>query len=230
MAESPAGPASLDTSAAGGPHAGGPLALAGAPLGNGRGAVIMVHGRGAGARNILDLARALDRPDFTWIAPEASGNAWYPSSFMAPREANQPGLSSGLAVIRALVSQVEEAGVPRENLLLMGFSQGACLASEFAYRNPGRYGGVIAYSGGLIGPPGTEWDPEGSFLETPVFLGCSDVDPHIPRERVDDSAGVFGAMGATVTKRIYPGMGHLVNEDEIEFTREILDGIPPLPE
>jgi phospholipase/carboxylesterase len=230
MTESSAGPATLDTSTAEGPHAGRPVALAGAPLGKGRGAVIMVHGRGAGARNILDLARALDRPDFTWIAPEASGSTWYPNSFMAPRATNQPGLSSGLAVIQALVSQVKEAGIPGENLLLLGFSQGACLASEFAYRNPGRYGGVIVYSGGLIGPPGTEWAAEGSFEETPVFLGCSDVDPHVPRERLDDSARVFGAMGATVTKRIYPGMGHLVNEDEIEFTRQILDGVPPLSE
>lgn len=204
------------------------MATAGAPLGEGRGVVIMTHGRGAGARNILDLARALDRPDFTWLAPEASGNAWYPHSFMAPRESNEPGLSSGLSVIGTLVARAEEAGIPGENLLLLGFSQGACLASEFAYRHPDRYGGVIVYSGGLIGPPGTEWETRDSFDGTPVFFGCSDVDPHIPRERVDDSARVFGKMEATVTKRIYPGMGHLVNEDELEFTREIMDAVPAL--
>jgi predicted esterase len=228
MSHSSAGSHSLDTSAAGGPHAGGPVGVEGAPLGKGRGAVIMVHGRGAGARNILDLAHALDRPEFTWIAPEATGNTWYPNSFMAPQEANQPGLSSGLAVIRTLLDRVEAAGVPRDTVVLLGFSQGACLASEFAYRNPGRYGGVVVYSGGLIGPPGTGWETEGSFAETPVFLGCSDVDPHVPLERVDDSARVFGAMGAKVTKRIYPGMGHLVNDDELQLTRDILDALPSL--
>lgn len=216
----------LDTSTAGGPHAGGAVEVAGKPLGTGRGAVVAIHGRGAGPRNILDLARALDRTDLTWIAPAAQGNTWYPQSFMAPRESNEPGLSSGLAVIATLLSQVEAAGVPRENVVLLGFSQGACLASEFAYRNPARYGGVIVFSGGLIGPPGTRWAEGRSFQETPVFLGCSDVDAHVPLERVDESTRVFEAMGAAVTRRIYPGMGHLVNDDEIQVAREILDGLP----
>jgi predicted esterase len=218
--------AHLDTSSAGGPHAGNPIATAGAPLERAAGAVILIHGRNAAPRNILDLARALDRPHFAYLAPGAAGSTWYPHSFMAPTEANQPGLSSGLAVVGALVEQLGEAGFPRKKVLLLGFSQGACLTSEFAVRNPGRYGGVIAYSGGLIGPPGTAWDTSaGSFGGTPVFLGCSDVDPHVPLERLEESARVFEEMGARVTKRIYPGMGHLVNDDEIAMTREIMDQV-----
>jgi len=219
-----AGP-TVTTSGATGPHAGEPVATAGAPLGEGSGAMIMIHGRNAGPRNILDLAGALGRPEFTYMAPGASGNTWYPNSFMAPTDSNQPGLDSGLSVIGALVEQAVDAGVPRESVMLLGFSQGACLTSEFARRNPGRYGGVIVYSGGLIGPPGTTWDMDGSFDGTPVFLGCSDVDSHIPEERVDESAAVFEEMGAEVTKRIYPGMGHLVNEDEIAFTQGLMDRI-----
>jgi predicted esterase len=219
-------PPTLDTSGAGGPHAGQPVAVAGAPLGESPGAMILVHGRNAAPRNILDLALALDRPGFTYLAPAAAGNTWYPHSFMAPTQGNQPGLDSGLAVIGTLVEGAVASGVPRENVILLGFSQGACLASEFAVRSPDRYGGLIVYSGGLIGPPGTSWDTgRGTFQGTPVFLGCSDVDAHVPLERVEESAGVFQAMGAAVTKRIYPGMGHLVNEDEIRFTREVMDRI-----
>ena len=216
----------LDTSAAGGPHGGEPVAMVGAPPGEGDGAVIMIHGRNAAPQDILGLARALDRPRFTWVAPGAAGNTWYPHSFMAPTEANQPGLSSGLAVVGTLAKHLEAAGVPREKIMLLGFSQGACLTSEFAVRNPARYGGVIVYSGGLIGPPGTTWDTAaGSFRGTPVFLGCSDVDPHVPLERLEESARVFEEMGARVTKRIYPGMGHLVNDDEIATAREIMDRV-----
>jgi predicted esterase len=208
------------------PHGGNPVATAGPPPGDGRGAMILVHGRGADPADILGVARALDRPGFTYLAPAAAGNTWYPYSFMAPREANEPGITSGLAVIGALVQQVLDAGVPRESLLLLGFSQGACLTAEFAYRNPARYGGVILFSGGLIGPPGTTWDTAGTFDATPVFLGCSDVDPHIPAQRVRETTAVFQAMGADVTERFYPGMGHLVNEDEIAFTRAIMDAVP----
>lgn len=208
-----------------GPHAGRPVEVDGTLLGQSPGAMIMIHGRGAAPRNILDLAHVLDRPGFTYLAPAASSSAWYPHSFMADRASNEPGISSGLSVIRALVDEVIDAGVPQEHLILLGFSQGACLTAEFAFRNPGRYGGVIVYSGGLIGPPGTTWDPSGSIEGTPVFLGCSDIDPHIPKERVDETARVFGELDAEVTKRIYAGMGHLVNDDEIAFTRELMDGI-----
>lgn len=208
-----------------GPHEGQPIAAAGRPLGESPAAMILVHGRGAAPENILDVARALDRPDFTYLAPAARGNTWYPYSFMAETERNEPGLSSGLRVLRVLVDRVLEAGVRREHLVLLGFSQGACLASEFAVRHAARYGGVIVYSGGLIGPPGTRWDHPGSFDGTPVFFGCSDVDAHIPKSRVDESAEVFQGMGADVEKRIYPGMGHLVNDDEISYTRMLMDAV-----
>lgn len=208
-----------------GPHAEQPVATAGKPLGESHAAMIMVHGRNAAPGNILDLCPVLDRPEFSYLAPAAAGNTWYPYSFMAERESNEPGLSSGLEVLRRLVHRVLDAGIRREHLVLLGFSQGACLTAEFAVRNAARYGGVIAYSGGLIGPPGTTWEYPGRFDGTPVFLGSSDVDPHIPLSRVDESAAVFGGMGAAVTRRIYPGMGHLVNDDEIAFTRELMDRI-----
>jgi phospholipase/carboxylesterase len=208
-----------------GPHAGQPIGTAGCALGEGPAVVIMVHGRNAAPRNILDIARLLDRPRFTYLAPAAANNTWYPYSFMAETSTNEPGLSSGLAVLRALVDDVVVRGIDTRNIMLLGFSQGACLAAEFAVRNATRYGAVIVYSGGLIGAPGTTWERPGSFDSTPIFLGCSDVDSHVPKHRVDESAEVFGRMGAEVTERIYPGMGHMVNDDEIAFTRAIMDRI-----
>lgn len=208
-----------------GPHEGAPVVTAGVPLGESRVAMILVHGRNAAPRNILDVAQALDRPGFTLLAPAAAGNTWYPHGFMADTASNEPGLSSGLRVLEGLVQDVMDAGVPRENLVLLGFSQGACLTAEFAVRHAGPFGGVIVYSGGLIGPPGTEWRRPGSFDGTPVFLGCSDVDGHVPKTRVEESAAVFERMGADVTMRIYPGMGHIVNEDELAFTRTLMEGI-----
>jgi predicted esterase len=187
--------------------------------------MILVHGRGATPQNILDLATALAHPAFTYLAPAASGNTWYPYSFMADIAANEPGISSGIAVLADLVERAVTAGVPHERIVIGGFSQGACLASEFAVRNATRYGGVIAFSGGLIGPPGTTWQNEGNFAGTPAFFGCSDVDGHIPKSRVDESAAVFERMGATVEKRLYPGMGHLINEDELTFARTIIDAV-----
>jgi len=219
------GPPVLSTRGAGGPHAGGVVATAGTPLGAGPGVMILVHGRNAGARNVLELARAMDRPEFSYIAPEASDRTWYPHSFMAERSSNEPGITSGLAVIDTLLRQVLEAGIPVENVMLLGFSQGACLTAEYAYRHPSRFGGVIVYSGGLIGPPGTTWTSGGGFDGVPVFLGCSDVDSHVPKARVEESAQVFRRMGAEVTERIYPGMGHLVNDEEIEFARGVMDRI-----
>jgi predicted esterase len=185
----------------------------------------MIHGRNAAPRNILDVARALDRPRFTYLAPAAANNTWYPFSFKEQMERNEPGLSSSLEMLRALVDTVIAKGIRREHVVLLGFSQGACLTSEFAVRNASRYGGVIAYSGGVIGPPGTQWNNPGSFDGMPAFFGCSDVDAHIPKERVDESAAVFTRMGALVTERLYPGMGHTVNEDELEFARDLMDRI-----
>lgn len=205
------------------PHGEQPVAVAGRPLGEGAGAMIMVHGRGASAADILGVAGALGHSDFTYLAPSAAGGAWYPYSFMAERASNEPWLSSALALVGSVVDRVLAAGIPRERLVLLGFSQGACLATEFAYRNPARYGGVVAYSGGLIGPPGFSWEPAGSLASTPAFFGCSDVDPHIPLHRVDESVAIFERMDAAVTRRIYPGMGHLVNTDEIAFTRDLMD-------
>jgi predicted esterase len=206
-------------------HAGQPVLAAGRPLGESHAVMVMIHGRNAGPRNILDLVPALGRPEFTYLAPAAANGTWYPYSFLADRESNEPWLSSALERLDTLVGEVLERGIRSEHVVLLGFSQGACLTSEFAVRNARRYGGIVAYSGGLIGPPGTTWETPGAFEGTPAFLGCSDVDPHIPEPRVHESAAVFERMGADVTVRIYPGMGHLVNEDELEFTRGLMDAI-----
>jgi len=210
------------------PHAGEPLAVAGTSLGDSPAVMIMVHGRNAGPQNILDLVPRFERPDFTYLAPAAAGRTWYPLSFMAERDKNEPGISSGLWVLEQIVADVVARGIPRTSILLLGFSQGACLSAEFAVEHADRYGGVILYSGGAIGAPGTTWPCPGSFGGTPVFLGCSDVDAHVPKTRVDESAALFTRMGATVTERIYPGMGHLVNDDEIAFTRTLMAEVLPL--
>jgi predicted esterase len=204
------------------PHEGQPVLSAGPGLESSTAAMIMIHGRNAGPENILELAGLLRHPGFTFLAPAAAGGTWYPFSFMAETARNEPGLSSGLAAIDRLIHAIEEKRIPKRRIILLGFSQGACLSCEYAVRHAGRFGGVVALSGGLIGPPGTVWEDSGSFEGTPVFLGCSDVDSHIPKARVDESAAVFARMGATVTKRIYPGMGHQVNEDELEFVRELM--------
>jgi predicted esterase len=187
--------------------------------------MVMVHGRGATAESILSLADELGRDDFAYVAPQAAGYSWYPYSFMAPMPQNEPGLSSGLARIGEVVAKLEADGMPAERIVLLGFSQGACLSLEFAVRNPRRYGAVVGLSGGLIGPAGTPRDYPGSLAGTSVFLGCSDRDPHIPQQRVDETAEVLKAMGAEVTKRIYPALGHTVNEDEMSFVRQLLEGV-----
>jgi predicted esterase len=203
------------------PHAGQPVATAGTPLGEADVAAILVHGRGAGPANILDLVPVLNRPALTYLAPAAANRTWYPHSFLADIASNEPGLSSGLSVLESLVAHVEAAGVRRSRILLLGFSQGACLASEFAARHASRFGAVIVFSGGLIGPLGTP--RPGRFDETPVFLGCSDVDSHVPEARVRQTADVLTDMGARVTLRIYPGMGHTINEDEIDWAQRLID-------
>ncbi len=206
-------------------HEGQPVEQAGTPLGRSHAVMIMVHGRNAGPKNILDISEVLDRPGFTYLAPAAAGNAWYPFSFMAETERNEPGISSGLHVLDSLVSDALSLGIRPEHVVLLGFSQGACLTGEFAVRHARRFGAVVMYSGGLIGPPGTTWRFPGDFGGTPVLLGCSDMDAHVPKERVDESAAVFERMGAAVTKRIFPGMGHTVNAEEIRLTQKIMDSI-----
>ena len=204
------------------PHLGDRVLAAGRPLGEATAAMILVHGRGATAEDILGLARELDRPDLAYVAPQATGFTWYPYSFMAPMERNEPGLSSGLALIGHLVARLEGEGISPERTVLLGFSQGACLTLEYAARNARRYGGLVALSGGLIGPPGTPRDYSGTFDGTPVFLGCSDRDPHIPLDRVQESTRVLSGMGAEATERIYPNMGHTVSEDELARVRALL--------
>ena len=207
------------------PHAGQPTVQAGAALGKGRGVMIMVHGRNSGPRNILDLVATLDRPDWTYLAPAGANGTWYPFGFMADIAKNEPHLTSALSFLDRIVTDVIGHGIAKHRIVLLGFSQGACLSAEFAIRHSGRYGGIVVLSGGLIGPPGTTWHGDGSFDATPVFLGCSDIDAHIPKERVDESAAVFRRMGAEVTECIYPAMGHLINEDEIAFARAIVDRV-----
>ena len=198
---------------------------AGSPLGQATAAMILVHGRGASAEDILSLGRELGRPDLAYLAPQAEGYTWYPYSFMAPMEKNEPGLSNGLALLGHLVERLGAEGIPPERTVLLGFSQGACLSLEYAARNARRFGAVVGLSGGLIGPPGTPRDYSGSFEGTPVFLGCSDRDPHIPLARVQESTEVLTRMGAQVTERIYPAMGHTVNEDELERVRSLVAGL-----
>jgi len=208
------------------PHLGERVLAAGTPLGKATAAMILVHGRGASADDILSLGRELGRPDLAYIAPQAADYTWYPYSFMSPMEKNEPGLSSALALIGHLVARLEAEGIPPERTVLCGFSQGACLSLEYAARNARRYGGVVGLSGGLIGPPGTPRDYPGSFDGTPIFLGCSDRDPHIPLQRVQESTEVLKRMGGDVAERIYPAMGHTVNEDELEHVRTLLASLP----
>ena len=207
------------------PHGGQRILAAGAPLAEARAAMVLVHGRGATAESILQLAEELDRPGFAYLAPQAAGFTWYPYSFLAPIQQNEPYLGSALALVGAVVDHVIGAGVPAERLMLLGFSQGACLTLEFVARNARRYGGVAALTGGLIGPDGTPRDYPGSLEGTPVFIGSSDPDPHIPVSRVHESARVLEGMGGAVTTRIYPRMGHTVNEDELERVRAMMDRV-----
>jgi predicted esterase len=209
------------------PHADAPILTAGEPLSDARAAMILVHGRGAGAADILGLAAELDRGGFAYLAPEAAGRTWYPRSFLSPLEENEPHLSSALGVVRRLIERLEREGHPSDRVILVGFSQGACLSLEFAARRARRYGGVAGLSGGLIGPPGAPRACDGSLEGTPVFLGCSDADPHVPLARVLESAEVLRRLGGDVTERIYPGLGHTVNRDELDRVRRMMDALAP---
>jgi predicted esterase len=182
----------------------------------------MVHGRGASAEDILTLSEPLALDNIAYLAPQAKDGTWYPYPFMMPFEMNEPWLSSALAVVGAALAYIEGEGFPLERVILLGFSQGACLASEYVARNARRYGGLAGLSGGLIGPEGSPRDYKGALEQTPVFLGCSDRDPHIPKARVLETAQVLEALGGVVDARIYPNMGHTINKDENAAVREMI--------
>jgi predicted esterase len=205
------------------PHLGGRVETAGTPLERARAAMVMIHGRGAAPANILSLVPAIGVEDVAYLAPEAVGGQWYPYGFMSPIPQNEPGITSGMHAISRVLATVLDAKIPLERTFILGFSQGACLASEFVARHAVRYGGLAALSGGLIGPDGTPRDYSGSFDGMPVFMGCSDVDGHIPASRVRETAEVLERMGARVDMRLYPGMGHLVNEEEIDAVSAMLE-------
>lgn len=203
------------------PHGTARIYAAGAPLEQAAAALVLIHGRGAPVSDILSLGAAIAPEGFALLAPEATGSTWYPHSFLRPTEMNQPHLDSALVAVGRVVAVAEEAGFRRDQIAVGGFSQGACLTAEFLARNPARWGAGLVLSGGLIGLS-DDASYEGDLAGTPIFLGCSDVDAHIPLERVQESTKVLQGLGADVTERIYPGMGHTVNEDEASICREML--------
>ncbi|TVR17144.1 MAG: phospholipase [Balneolaceae bacterium] len=209
-----------------GPHQKSRTVTAGAEPENAKGAIIMVHGRGATAESILTLANDFENiGQLHLAAPQASQNTWYPYSFLMPTEKNEPGLASGLQAIFNIMANLEDKGISRDKIIFLGFSQGACLASEFVARHPAKYGGLISFSGGLIGDAVEADNYSGSLDGTPYFTGCSDVDSHIPEERVHKSAEVFEKLGADVTKKIYPGMPHTIIQDEIAEASKIINRV-----
>lgn len=207
------------------PHKGHPVFESGAAITEAKSAMIMIHGRGATAQSILELAREFNTNNVKYIAPQAEQNTWYPYRFIAPIEDNEPGISSSLEFVDLLVKDLLKKGFDENTIFLLGFSQGACLALEYAVRNPRNYAGVIGLSGALIGPMGSKRKYESQFNNTNVFLGCADFDFHIPIENVNESADVFKKMGANVEKRIYDGLGHSVNKDEITFVKKLISNM-----
>lgn len=207
------------------PHQGQPVRVAGEPIGIARAAMLMVHGRGASAVDILSLSDQFDQTGFAYLAPQAAGNIWYPNRFLVPLAENEPWLSSALAFVGEVFTEIVKAGIPSERVMLLGFSQGACLMLEYAARNAIRYGGIVGLSGALIGPDDTPRDYLGSLAGTPVFLGCSDTDFHVPKERVDQTAEILKKLGGEVTERLYPNLDHSVNQDEIGFVRGMMQSL-----
>jgi len=203
-------------------HQGNSLLRSGASLGAAQAAAILLHGRGASAASILALADELSVQRVAYLAPQAAGNTWYPNSFLAPIEKNEPYLSSALSTLELVLDDLARSELPARKTIIMGFSQGACLSLEFAARHAQRFGGVIALSGGLIGPDEGPRSYPGSLSGTPIFLGCSDIDFHIPLARVHYSAEIMRQLGGEVTERIYPNLGHTVNDDELEYARGLI--------
>jgi len=208
------------------PHRDQPVLARGAALSRSRRAFILLHGRGGTAEDILGLGQELGDLETTLIAPQAADNTWYPNSFLAPLTQNEPWLSSAIAKVGACVEQCVAAGLGREHLAIIGFSQGGCLASEFVARNPARYGAVVAFTGGLIGPPGMSLLHAGNLAETPVLLSSGDPDPHVPWERVEETQKALTEMGAVVQLLHHPSRPHMVIPLEVVQARELLELIP----
>lgn len=210
------------SSSAADPHAEQPVITTGRSVEEAAGALVMIHGRGASAESILGLFPELGVDELAALAPQAAGHTWYPHSFLAPLEMNQPQLDSALAKVDDVVSEVIRGGIPPERIGILGFSQGACLTSEYVARHPRRYGAVMVLTGGLIGPPGTPRDYAGALAGTPALVAASDPDPHVPFARVEETAAVLTKLGATVDLRRYPGMPHTINREEIDACAALL--------
>lgn len=211
------------------PHKGQPVLHAGAGLDEAGAAMIMLHGRGADAADILALAGTLERPDIAYLAPQAADHSWYPRPFLAPLAENEPHLTSALECVADILGMLITHDIPPDRMALLGFSQGACLALEFAARHPDRYGAVIALTGGLVGETIDRTAYTGSLEGTPVFIASSDVDPYIPLDRVQESVAIMRELDGDVIERIYPGMGHNINEDEVGQVSELLSRMAPPP-
>ncbi len=205
------------------PHANQPVLHAGTPIAEAKGAVVLLHGRGATAEDILNLAPPLHVPGLAYLAPQAANRTWYPNSFMAPRESNEPYVTSALATIASIVADLESQGITRDRIVIAGFSQGACLSTEFVASNPARYAGLIAFTGGLIGPPDTDLTHTGNLTGTPALLLSGDPDPHVPWQRVQATATELQRMGAEVKTRRYPNRPHTISGEELTLARKLLE-------
>lgn len=201
------------------------IIVKGKPVEEAAGVMIMVHGRGATAESILSLSEEFNNEDWAYLAPQAIENTWYPFSFLAPIDQNEPGITTGIQNIKDLVKDLVKRKVDKKKIIILGFSQGGCLVLEFAARNAARYGGIIGLSSGLIGPENTSRTYRGSMEGTPVFLGCSNDDPHVPIWRIKETNEVFKTMEAQVTLKVYPGMPHAIIEDEIEIVKSLMKDV-----
>lgn len=198
------------------------VVTAGTPLAEAKKALVMIHGRGASAQDILSLSKHLTVDGFALLAPQAAGHTWYPLSFLAVPQDNEPYLSASLNAIAEIVSEIETAGITRENIFFLGFSQGACLSLEFVTRNASKFGGVAAFTGGLIGDRIYAENYNGNFDGTPVFIGTSNPDFHVPVQRVYDTETILNSMNATVTVKVYDNMPHTIVQDEIDLANQLV--------
>lgn len=201
-----------------------PLRTGGQPVATATKGLIMLHGRGGSAADILSLAAHLHVPGFALLAPQATQNTWYPNSFLAPVAQNEPWLTDALAAVGRTVAHTQAAGITADNLYFLGFSQGACLTLEYVARHATRYGGVVAFTGGLIGDQLRPEGYRGDFAGTPVFIGTSDPDFHVPVERVRASTALLTALGAHVTEKVYPNMGHTITQEELNLANSLVFG------